>query len=350
MPSRDEYMSIGETTTRLAQLELAQPERREHRRRRARARAAGANHRSTPATIAGVAQPQVARGQRRLRVSRLKANCCGLQVGCSGRRPRTTRGCPAAARCSRTRRSAVRSLLVGRERRGHVAGSGAERRRQRDRVLHARASCPSRSRSARCARRRRAARRSRGTRRALRTRDEADPRRAVGRSGGARRAARRTAPRRARCSHVALGRRRSQRGRAGAAPRLLVGLDDERATRVVEAVAVGLEDAVLGLDEEEREGVERRGRCRARCTSPRAVVERRAERAGVRGARTALLTPSAATTRSASPPSCAGVVAPRCWKRSATPSPSAAALEDGEQRLRASAEKPWPPEVMTAPR
>ncbi len=143
-----EYMSIGETTTRLASSSAAQPERREHRRRR----------RPSARDEVRVAHPQLAVGDPAVRVSRLKANVRGSWLHVA---PDALEPLEAALR------GALRALddrpalgLVGVEcRRRRLAPP----RRARSRPP-SRAWCPSRSRSARCARRRRAGRRSRAAR------------------------------------------------------------------------------------------------------------------------------------------------------------------------------------------
>ena len=128
---------------------------------------------------------------------------------------------------------------------------------------------------------------------------------------------------------------RSSRSKPGPPPRRLVALDDERRGVGVEAVAVRLEHAVRVLDEVEREGVERQAWCRARCTA-RCARRDRARTAGRGAARHALLTPSAATMRSASASPCRASPASSrtsVWKRSDTPYLVASPLQDLEQLL-----------------
>ena len=145
---------------------------------------------------------------------------------------------------------------------------------------------------------------------------------------------------------VALARR--QRARAvepRAPPGLLRGLHDERAHRVAVRIAVDLEDAVLGLGDEELEGVEHELGAEPHVLRA-ARVQRRPERGLVAGAHRAVDAVGAddqvrvgelGRPASVLKCSCTPSAAARCWSASSS-------------ARRLSAEKPWPPEVTTSPR
>ncbi len=135
----------------------------------------------------------------------------------------------------------------------------------------------------------------------------------------------------------------------GASPRVFVAFDDEGRKSVFESIAVRLEHAEFVLDEEECERVER-----TRGAEPdevcRAHIEMRLEdRLRVRW-RIALLTPSAATMRSASRQpsneSRAPILATLQLKRTSTPSDTARRYRMSRRVRRAIPLKPCPPEVM----
>ena len=124
---------------------------------------------------------------------------------------------------------------------------------------------------------------------------------------------------------------------AGALPHVLGRLDDEGRRVAVVLVRVRLEPAPRRLFEREREGVEPSAACRAR-RSGSGAGRRRARRLPRSAARTRLLRPSLATTRSASNSrAAASSSATSVSNTSSTPSVLAAPLQDVEQPLAADA-------------
>ena len=231
-------------------------------------------------------------------------------------------------------------------------------RGERDARPRARASSPSRPRSARYARRRRSARsgtsRSRDARpvrpRAADDARKADPDRRpaqvrrVGHAAVRRRDSARTAARRTRCSPPA-----TSRSSPAAPPHVLRRLDDERRRVAVVLVRVRLEPAVRRLLERERE----RGEALLRAEPDEAAaaqvdVRRERSRHSARGRR--LLMPSAATMTSASNAAAAACSSSTSVsKTSSTPSASQRCCRMFSSRLRPMPQKPWPPDVIVRP-
>ena len=242
-------MSIGETTTRLRQLELAQAERREHRRA-----AGGAEGRVDLLHEPGVAQLQLAVGDAPAAREQVEGEQHRRLLHVARDPLEPLEAALGGALGALHDRAAV--VLVGRQRGGEVARMLAQRPGQPDRVLERQLGAG-------------ADREVRGVRGVAEQHDvlvvpcrvadghEVDPARVVADQAVAveRAGEQLLAERDAR--GVALARRQGARAvEPRAPPGLLRGLHDERAHRVAVRIAVDLEDAVLGLGDEELEGVE----------------------------------------------------------------------------------------------